>query len=149
VEIFRKKDSRLYWYDFQLRGKGYRRSTKETNKRRAAKTAALRFSEAMGGAGLLDRKAPTLQEFSQRFLKWVESATLAEKSKAYYGNGWRLLVMTEITGMRLDQITQDDVEVLGFTGSSGNANCALRTLRRGLSSLNLRRALAIALIVEP
>ena len=106
MEIFRKKDLRFYWYDFKLRGKRYRRSAKETNKMRAAETAALRFSEAMGGASLLDRKAPTLQEFSNRFLNWVESATLAEKSKAYYGNGWRLLAMTEITCMRLDQITK-------------------------------------------
>jgi len=86
----------------------------------------------MGGVGLLDRKAPTLQEFSDRFLNWVESAPLAEKSKAYYGNGWRLLAMTEITCMRLDQITKDDAEVLDFSGSAGNANCALRTLRRAL-----------------
>jgi integrase len=40
--------------------------------------------------------------------------------------------MTEITGMRLDQITKDDVEVLSFSGSAGNANCVLRTLRRAL-----------------
>jgi hypothetical protein len=40
VELFRKKDSRFYWYDFKLRGKRYRRSTKETNKR-AGKIAAL------------------------------------------------------------------------------------------------------------
>jgi hypothetical protein len=59
----------------------------------------------MGGAGLLDPTAPALQELSGRFLNSVESATLAEKSKAYYANGWRLLAMTEITGMRLDQIT--------------------------------------------
>jgi len=29
VELFRKKDSRFCWYDFKLRGKRYRRSTKE------------------------------------------------------------------------------------------------------------------------
>ncbi len=82
--LFRKKDSRFYWYDFKLRGKQYRRSTKETNKKRAGKIAALRFSQAMGGTDLLDRKAPDPQEFSTRFLSWVESATLAAKSKAYY-----------------------------------------------------------------
>jgi len=81
VELFRKKDSRFYWYDFRLPGKRYRRSTKETNKKRAGKIAALRLSQAMGGNGLLDRKAPSLQEFSTRFLSWVESATLAAKSK--------------------------------------------------------------------
>jgi hypothetical protein len=132
VELFRKKDSRFYWYDFKLLGKRYRRSTKETNKKRAGKIAAMRLSQAMGGTGLWDRKAPRLQEFSIQFLSWVESATLARKSKAYYGNGWRLLSMTKIVGMRLDHITKDDVQGLSFSGSASNANCALRTLRRML-----------------
>ena len=85
---------------------------------------------AMGGGGLLDRKAPRTQEFSIRFLIWVESAALADKSKAYYGNGWCLLSTTKIVGMRLDHITKDDVEGLSLSGSASNANCALRTLRR-------------------
>jgi hypothetical protein len=79
VVLFRKEDSRFYWYDFKLRGKRHRRSTKETNKRRALKIAALKLSQAMGGTGLLDRKPPSLQEFSIRLLSWVESATLAAK----------------------------------------------------------------------
>jgi integrase len=96
------------------------------------KIAALKLSQAMGGTGLMDRKAPTLQEFSIRFLSWVESATLAVKSKAYYCNGWRLLSKAKIVGMRLDHITKDDAETLSFSGSASNANCALRTLRRML-----------------
>ena len=83
MELFRKKDSRFYWYDFTVRGKRYRRSTKETNKKRAEKIAALKLSQAMEGTGLLDRKAPSLQEFSTRFLSWIESATLAGQTKTY------------------------------------------------------------------
>src|SRR5215472_10118459 len=33
VELYRKKDSRFYWYDFKVRGKRYRGSTKETSRR--------------------------------------------------------------------------------------------------------------------
>jgi len=84
VELFKKKDSRFYWYDFTVRGKRYRRSTKETNKRRAEKIAALKLSQAMEGTGLLDRKAPSLQELSTRFRSWVESAGLASKTRKYY-----------------------------------------------------------------
>lgn len=80
----------------------------------------------------MDRKAPSLQGFPIQFLSWVESATLAGKSKAYYGNGWRLLATTKIVGMRLDHITKDDVEGLRLSGSASNANCALRSLRRML-----------------
>jgi hypothetical protein len=132
VELYKKTDSRYYWYDLKLRGKRYRSSITETNKKRAGKIAALRLSQTMGGTGLLDRKAPSLQEFSIRFLSWIESATLAAKSKAYYGNGWRLLSVTKIVGMCLDHITKDDVEGLSLSGSASNANRALRTLRRML-----------------
>jgi integrase len=128
VELFRKKDSRFYWYDFKVRGKRYRGSTKETNKKRAGRIAALRFSQAIEGTGLLDRKAPSLHELSTRFRIWVESAGLASKTRKYYANGWRLLSSTSIVGMRLDHITKDHVEVLRFGGSAANLNCALRTL---------------------
>jgi integrase len=132
VELFRKKDSKFYWYDFKVRGKRYRRSTKETNKKRAEKIAAIKLSQAMGGTGLLDRRAPSLQGLSTGFLNWVESAALARKSKKYYCNGWRLLSKTHLVGMRLDHITKDDVEGLSFSGTASNTNCALRTLRRML-----------------
>src|SRR5207244_65128 len=101
-------------------------------KKRAGKIAALRFSQAMGGTGLLERRAPSLREFSIRFLSWVELATLAAKSKAYYCNGWRLLSRTKIVGMRLGRIMKDDVEALSLSGSASNTNCALRTLHRML-----------------
>ena len=134
MELFRKKDSRVYWCDFKVRGERYRGSTKETIKRRAARIAALRLSQAVGGNGLLDRKAPKLQEFSTQFLSWVESATLASKSRKYHVNGWRLLSRTRIVDMRLDRITKDDVEVFNFGGSASNVNCALRTLQDGCST---------------
>jgi hypothetical protein len=123
VELYKKKDSRCYWYDFKLRGRRYRSSTKEMNKKRAGKIAALRLSQAMGGIGPLDRKAPYLEEFSTRFLSWVESAALAGKSTKYYRNGWRLLSKTKIIGVRLDHITKDDV--------AGSVSTAHRFNNRG------------------
>ena len=71
MELFRKKDSRFYWYDFKIRGKRYRGSTKETNKKRAGRIAALRFSQAMEGTGLLDRKAPPCR--NSRLGSWAGS----------------------------------------------------------------------------
>ncbi len=76
MELFRKKDSKFYWYDFKVRGKRYRRSTKETNKKRAEKIAAIKLSQAMGGTGLLDRRAPSLQGFSTGFLNWVNGGDI-------------------------------------------------------------------------
>jgi hypothetical protein len=99
VELFKKKDSRFYWHDCQIArqaiSKIYQRDQQEESRKLAGKIAALRLSQAIEGGGLLDRKAPRMQEFSIRFLIWVESAALADKSKAYYGNGWRLLSTDE------------------------------------------------------
>jgi len=39
---------------------------------------------------------------------------LEADSRRYYRNGWRLLEQTKIAGMRMDQITKDEVEKLQF-----------------------------------
>ena len=132
MEFFRKKDSRFWWFDFKVRGKRYRGSTKETNIKRAEKVAALKLSQAIEGTDPLDRKAPSLMQFSTRFLNWVEAAKLENQTKRYYRDGWRLLSTTKLIGMRLDRISKDDAETLDFSGSAASTNCALRTLRRML-----------------
>jgi hypothetical protein len=78
----------------------------------------------------LDRKPPTLREYSKDFLQWTETGRLKADSRRYYRNGWRLLEQKKIAGMRMDQISKDEVEKLQFPGSASNGNNALRTLRR-------------------
>ena len=96
-------------------------STKETNETRAQKAAALRLAATMKGSDPLDRKPPTLREYSKDFLQWVETGRLEVDSRRYYRNGWRLLEQTKIAGMRMDQITKDEVEKLEFPGSASTA----------------------------
>ena len=89
------------------------------------------------------RRSPVLGEFSKRFLEWVDSqSTLKQKSKDYYANGWRLLADTDMAGMRLDTISQDDTGVLRLPGGPSNHNNALRTLRRMLGKAEEWRVLA-------
>jgi integrase len=130
VELFKKRKSKFYWYDFTVGGRRYRGSTKESNKARAGAIAALKLANAIEGRDPLPRKAPGLLEFSGRFLEWVKNVKLEHKTKLYYRDGWRLLADSPITRVRLDKIMADDIEALGFAGSPSNANCALRTLRR-------------------
>lgn len=66
----------------------------------------------------------------------MENTKLADKSKDYLRNGWRLLAATSIGGMRMDRISTEDVNALSFPGNAYNINCALKTLRR---MLNLAR----------
>jgi hypothetical protein len=152
VELFRKRKSKFYWYDFAARGRRFRGSTGESKRSRAAAIAAIKMSEAMESSDPLPRKAPNLRQFSARFLNWVETARLEAKSKTYYRDGWRLLADTKLPGMRLDQITNDDAETLGCTGSSSNLNCALRTLSRILHKAEewklIRRAPKLKLAKE-
>ena len=103
---------------------------KRRKEARAGKIAGLKLAAALEGSDPLDRKAPTLREFSPRFLEWVKTARLEFDTRRYYRNGWRLLETTSITGMRMDHITADVAEALRFPGSPANSNNALRTLRR-------------------
>ena len=132
MKLFKKQKSKFYWYDFTVRGQRYRGSTNETKAARASKVAGVKLAQVIENTDPLPRKAPVLSEFSRRFLEWLENVTLEDKTKTYYQDGWRLLQTTTIVGMRLDQITKDVAEMLKFSGSSSNANCALRTLRRML-----------------
>ena len=59
MALYKKTGSRYYWYDFKLRDKRYRSSTKETDRKRAGKIAALRLSQAIG------RRRPVGPEGSQ------------------------------------------------------------------------------------
>ena len=140
------KRGRVYHYRFRINGRRYRGSTKKTTVTAARRIEALAMTRAeeRGGALLL-RRGPAVREFSERFLEWVENqSTLKQKSKEYYTNGWRLLSETDIAGMRLDAISQDDTGGLRFPGGPSNHNNALRTLRRMLGKAEEWRVLKAA-----
>lgn len=132
MKLFKKPKSKFYWYDFTVQGHRYRGSTRETRSVRALKTASLKLASVIENTDPLPRKPSALGKFAERFLAWVDDGRLEEKTKKFYRNGWRLLRVTPVSDMRLDQITGDCVEQLKFPGSAANANCALRTLRRML-----------------
>ena len=79
----------MYHYDFMIRGKRYRGTTKERTEVRARELESLLMKEALDGH-LIDRKTPTLRDFAQRFLLWVEQSGLDPDTKRYSRNGWRL-----------------------------------------------------------
>jgi integrase len=133
MDVFLKPKSKFYWYDFTVRCERFRGSTKETNQTRAEKIAALVLADAIKGSDPLDRKPPTVREYSKDFLDWVECGRLEPDTRRYYRNGWRLLNAKKIAGKRMDKITKKEIEKLRFPGSPSNANNALRTLRRMFS----------------
>jgi integrase len=132
VKLFKKPKSKFYWYDFTVRGRRYRGSTQETKSVRALQVASLKLASSMENTDPLPTKPTALRAFADRFLTWVDSGRLEDKTRKSYRNGWRLLKATAVAEMRVDQITGDCAEQLKFPGSAANANCALRTLRRML-----------------
>ncbi|HEY1462508.1 MAG TPA: site-specific integrase [Terriglobales bacterium] len=133
MKLFKKRKSKFFWYDFTVRGQRYRGSTEEVKEARASKIAGIKLAAALEGTDPLDRKAPTLQDFSPEFLQWVGDARLSDATRKYYRDGWRLLSQKkELRVMRMDRITNDDVERQSFPGFASNTNCAIRTLSRML-----------------
>ncbi len=49
MKLFRKPNSRFYWYDFTVRGRRYRGSTQETKSVRAVKAASLKLASVIEG----------------------------------------------------------------------------------------------------
>ena len=132
MKLFTKPNSKFYWYDFTVRGFRYRGSTQETKSVRALQVASLKLASVMENADPLPSKPPVLGELAERFLDWVNNSRLEEKTKKFCRNGWRLLKVTSVAVVRVNQITGDCAEQLKFPGSAANANCGLRTLRRML-----------------
>ena len=122
MKLFRKPNSRFYWYDFTVRGHRYRRSTQETKLARAAKAASVKLGSVIEGTDPFPSKPSVLSDFAERFDTWVEDGRLEKKTKKFYRNGWRLLKATPVAGLRVDQITGDLAEQLKFPGSAANAN---------------------------
>ena len=114
MRLFRKPNSKFYWYDFTVRGHRYRGSTQETRSVRALKMASLKLASAMANTDPLPRKPSVLEHFAERFLDWVNHSRLEEKTRKFYRNGWRLLHTTSVAVLRIDQITGDCTEQLKF-----------------------------------
>jgi integrase len=132
VNLFRRPGHPYWWYDFTVRGERFRGSTKETRKTAAFGKAATLFGAIAEGKSQTNQKAPVLSAFVVRFMSYVDNAKLADKTKSYLRNGWRLLEQTNIADMRLNHITAEDVDALPLPGGPYNINCALKTLRRML-----------------
>jgi integrase len=92
----------------------------------------VKLARVLEGGDQFPNKHTSLAELAQRFLVWLEEARLEAQTKKYYCNGWRLLKLTPVVNMRVDEVTGDWIDRLRFPNSAANTNCALRTLRRML-----------------
>lgn len=119
MKLFRKANSKFYWYDFTVRGQRYRGSTQENQGGQSSEGSGSQTCTSCGRTDPLPNKASTLGEFSERFLVWLTDARLESKTKTYYRNGWRMLKPTAVANMRVDEITADSTDRLSVDPVSG------------------------------
>ncbi len=83
--IFKRGD--IYYYEFELRGRRYKESTRQGNPRTARQMEAARRTQILKGeVGIHDKPpAPTFQDFSERFLDWIATEKAAKpKTVQFY-----------------------------------------------------------------
>jgi integrase len=152
MQLYRKLGSPFWWHDFYFEGKRYRASTGEKTKAAAGTVAATALTRLTEGSTLTKRshRAPILRKFSERFLAWVQdSRNIKPKTRQFYLYGWRLLSLTRLASMPIDQIDKETIDCTSFrrpvidrhTGlatdeivdcSPAYTSNALRTLKRML-----------------
>ena len=131
MSIYQRGD--VWYYLFYINGRRYRGSTKTKNQKQAERVEARK-------RGSLRRK---VSRYGPSGFLWCGTSPnnswngstklrLSTKPKTDYKNGRRLILKTALSGMRMDQITSDDVETTKFHESPYSRNCAIRTLRRML-----------------
>jgi integrase len=144
--IYKRKDSRNWWYQFVWRGERIRESTKQGNKAVARQMeAAHRTSLAKAEVGIRDcTPVPTLKEFADAdFLPFIESR-FADKPKTleYYRNGLKNITRyPPLAGATLDTITAD--KIAGFVAARRESGLEVSSINRQLEVL--RRALKLAM----
>lgn len=129
----------VWYYLFYVNGRRYRGSTKTDNDKEAGRIYARALAAAEAGESLKPRRPPLIQDFVKEFLEWLDKTTLKQRTKADYKNGCRLILRSPLKGMRLDQISKDDIETTNFHESLASRDCAMRTLRRLLGKARDRK----------
>jgi integrase len=122
----------VWYYLFYVNGKRYRGSTKTENEKEAGRIYARAQLAAEAGESTKPKRAPLVQEFVKEFKDWLDKSTLKKRTQKDYQNGCRLILLSDLRGLRLDQVSKDDIETTNFHSSLASRDCAMRTLRRML-----------------
>jgi hypothetical protein len=80
VKLFKKANSKSYWYDFTVRGRRYRGSTQETKSVRAVKVASVKLASVIEMNDLLPSKPPSVLLTARCFSSSVSDRCAASPS---------------------------------------------------------------------
>jgi integrase len=140
--LYKRKDSKNWWYRFTLEGKEHAASTRTANKKLAADLeSAARVKVLRENAGILpkaEKPVPTLHEFSKRFGDELVVKVPNRRTRRYYFDAWgKLLDYRPLADARLDQVSKLMIDDFVHDRSKAGQtvyqiNPVLRTLRRAL-----------------
>jgi integrase len=138
--LYRRGNSKIYWFRFKRNGVRIQKSTGTQNWRAAGDIEnAYRTSLAKGEVGIKERKkVPTLKEYFPDFMAEIRRRSADKPATIYFWENamTRVLEYKPIANARLDAI--DDHKINGFVDhasekvSPGTVNRRLATLRRAL-----------------
>jgi len=145
------KRGEVYYYEFELYGQRYKKSTRCRNKEDAKNLeAAARLKIINDRAGIQSSRtaAPTLMEFRQTFLEWVNSASDNEYTRAYHRRSFDpLLRFPKMGDTPIDKVDEPLIEAFKMWALKNVTNVkgepvAKDTINRYLAAL--RKALRYA-----
>ena len=139
--LYKRKDSKFWWYRFVVDGTEYAASTRTANKRLAGDfESAARVKVLQQEAGILPaptKHAPTLEIFSKRFVDQLFIEVKNRRTRKYYLDAWKKLLASPLAETPLAQIKPAKIdEFKSERVKAGDTvymiNPALRALRRAL-----------------
>jgi len=142
MRVFKRPRSPYYYFDFDLGGTTYVRSTRLRNERQALDyAAAYRLKLIRQEVGIVPEekpRVPTFQEFQLQFDAWIDTQHAGKPGtiKFYKSNYRKLLEFEPMRDLALDRIDEAVIERFKFWAlrkvGRTTVNRYLATLRKGL-----------------
>jgi|SRR5215469_1736937 len=142
MRVFKRPRSPYYYFDFDLGGRTYVRSTRLKNERQALDyAAAYRLKLIRQEVGIVEEektRVPTFQEFQPQFDAWIDTQHAGKPGtiKFYKSNYLKLLEFEPMRELALDHIDEAVIERFKFWAlrrvGRTTVNRYLATLRKGL-----------------
>jgi integrase len=112
MALFKREDSKYWWYKFKFGGKEYRASTKCSNRREAQQIEAARRTQlAKGEVGIEARRtAPAFDRAMQSFLDWQRNEHAAKPATAKRLTTSSKALLKFFKDKPLDEIEAEDIE---------------------------------------
>ena len=131
--IYKRNDT--YYYEFELRGRRYRESTRQGNPRVARQMEAARRTQILKGEVGIREKKPTitLRHFAEKCFKpHIESTFAAKfKTREYYLNSLKnLMAFSELADKPLDEIKAESITA--YTARRQHEGMAISSVNREL-----------------